>query len=388
MPAKISVCNMLTAALFTAFSSTVLADNVPAPRGWDDTTVDGVRILKKDVTTIQIRPWQSLEGQTIDTWFESLENTPPEGAQFMSSRGVKTDDTTGAYSVLRTVVFGDNEGTSLLYACPGSNGYAQLSSMNITDSAFLDSMAGGMFIHRVCENAEQPDAHSLSAGQTPDSQSLSKETSQSSATAIKGSASSELLELRGILAMGIQADGTFGVTDDFIALFSDGSYTSDLATTFNDSIEASKNKKPKKWGTWRGGEKTLSLRGYNDNDFEETNGSWRIEPSPEDYRLSGCFGRLTSNSGGDYTSSTIVGVARTWCFWPDGRFTNSSAAFGSSSEVSMGVSDKARGSYRIDGYVAQFTYDDGHKITTAFGYASNKGDHVLINGRRFMGAKR
>ena len=82
--------------------------------------------------------------------------------------------------------------------------------------------------------------------------------------------------------MGFQAGGTFGVTDDFIALFSDGSYTSDLATTFNDSIRASKNKKPKKWGTWRGDDKTLSIRGYNDNDFEETK-SWRIEPSPEDY---------------------------------------------------------------------------------------------------------
>ena len=197
-----------------------------------------------------------------------------------------------------------------------------------------------------------------------------------------------LVELRGIIVMGIQGDGTFGVGDDFIALFDDGSYTSDLANTFNDSIDVSKRKKPKKWGHWRTHKDTIELRDHNDSDFEETSGSWRIEPVGEDHRLSGCFGRLSSNSGGEYTGSTIVGVARTWCFWPDGRFTNASTAFGSSSDVSMGVSDKSRGSYRIDGYVALITYDDGHTITAAFGYANDKGDHILLNGRRFMGAKR
>ena len=204
----------------------------------------------------------------------------------------------------------------------------------------------------------------------------------------KDSTPEGLVELRGIIAMGIQADGTFGVGDDFIAIFDDGSYTSDLANTFNDRIDVSKREKPKKWGHWRARNETIELRGHSDNDFEETMGSWRIEPNDEDHRLSGCFGRLGSNSGGDYTGRTIVGVARTWCFWPDGRFTNSSTAFGSSSELSMGVSDKARGSYRIDDYIAQFTYDDGHTITAAFGYADDKGNHVLINGRRFMGAKR
>ena len=208
------------------------------------------------------------------------------------------------------------------------------------------------------------------------------------ADTVKDNAPEGLVELRGIIAMGIQADGTFGVGDDFIALFDDGSYTSDLANTFIEGIDVSKRKKPKRWGHWRARNETIELRGHKDNEFEETMGSWRIEPSGEDHRLSGCFGRLNSSSGGDYTGSTIVGVARTWCFWPDGRFTNSSATFGSSSDLSMGVSDKAQGSYRIDDYVAKFTYDDGHTITAAFGYASDEGNHILVNGRRFMGSNK
>lgn len=51
-------------------------------------------------------------------------------------------------------------------------------------------------------------------------------------------------------------------------------------------------------------------------------------------------------------------------------------------------SPKARGRYQIAGYVAKFNYDDGHEVTAAFGYASTKGNHILLNGKRFMGSKR
>ena len=402
MLAKACFFKLLATTFFivfsTAFSKPSLADNIRAPEGWDDTTVNGMRVLTKPRSTIRVGPWQSLEGQTIDVWLGSMENTPPEGARIIVSKGIVKEAAAGAYTVYREVAFGDSTGFSLLYACPGGNGYARLTTLDVTDSGLRDALEGGLFIQEVCEKEEKPSvqatadsarlAHIAITNATSTTQALSDKPSYSSGTAAPGNAPAGLLELRGIIVMGIQGDGTFGVTDDFIALFNDGSYTSDLANTFNDSIEASKNKKPKKWGQWRTDKTTLSLRGQGDSDFEETSGSWRIEPNPKDHRLSGCFGRLTSNSGGDYTGSTIVGVARTWCFWPDGRFTNASSAFGNSSDVSMGVSDKARGSYRIDGYVAQFTYDDGHTITAAFGYANDEGNHILLNGRRFMGAKR
>ena len=200
-----------------------------------------------------------------------------------------------------------------------------------------------------------------------------------------------LVEVRGMITYGIQAGGMYGTTEDFIALFDDGTYSRDLPRTFGVSKAESKAERPNYWGQWRkrGGE--LELKGIaSDTEFDTTSGDWLAVPGGQDHKLSGCYGRLTSTSGADYLSGTTVGLARTWCFYPSGRFTNNSTAFGSSSNpgVSMRVSDKARGRYRIDGNMARFVYDDGHEVMAVFGYINEDRTHIMLNGKRFMGSKK
>ncbi|MEL6868895.1 MAG: hypothetical protein AAFO81_03755 [Pseudomonadota bacterium] len=398
------------AICIASLSAHALAETVRAPKGWNDTTADGIRVVSNAKATVRVHPWQHLGGQSLDAWLKEMEQTPPDGTRLISSGGVKRETVPGAYSVLRKVAFADSKGHAVLYACPGGNGYARLMTLDVVNGNFKDTFVGAMFGEKICKKAPKPTVvaqtvitEEREAEPVPDSPPVETTSvpvepsvnptpvpaaSRSKSTQANTKAPDGLLELRGVIVMGIQPGGMFGITDDFLAMFDDGSYTEDLVTTFADGVQTSRRKNPKSWGTWRKRGDTVELREPGDNSYEKTRGTWRIAPSPEDYRLSGCFGRLNTSSGADYTSGTTVGVARTWCFWPDGRFTNSSTAFGSSSNASMRVSDKARGSYRIDGYVAHFVYDDGHTVTAAFGYASKDGNHLLLNGKRFQGAKR
>jgi hypothetical protein len=198
-----------------------------------------------------------------------------------------------------------------------------------------------------------------------------------------------LKEPRGVIIMGIQANGMFGFTEKFIALYDDGAYTNDLTTAFDQGVAHSKQKNPKSWGSWRIHNEKLELKKDRDESFEKTRGDWIARAATKARMLSGCYGRLTTNNGADYTSGTTVGVARTWCFWPDGGFTNSSTAFGNTKTAGgihmKSTSPKTRGRYFLNGYTAHFIYGDGHEIQAAFCFANEKKSHIVLNGKRFMG---
>ncbi|MES9941203.1 MAG: hypothetical protein ABW104_11140 [Candidatus Thiodiazotropha sp. 6PLUC2] len=201
---------------------------------------------------------------------------------------------------------------------------------------------------------------------------------------------SDLKELRGVIVMGIQPSGMFGLTDDFIALFNDGTYTSDLETLFAHNPQISKQQNPASWGQWqmRESDNQLLLKESDDSNFNDTRGNWIARPASKGEALSGCFGRVTT-SGDAYDSDTTVGLAQTWCFWKNGRFTNSSTAFGHSTsavDVSMlSISPKARGRYSVENYTIRLIYDDGYEIQAAFCFTNERKNHITLNGKRFMG---
>jgi hypothetical protein len=201
---------------------------------------------------------------------------------------------------------------------------------------------------------------------------------------------SGLREIRGVIVMGWQPGGTYGLTEEFIALFNDGTYSDDLKTTFGRSKEYSKQENPNSWGEWRlrQSDSELELKEHDDTTFEDTRGNWVARTATNGEALSGCFGRLTT-SGSAYDGDTVVGLAQTWCFWENGRFTNSSTAFGNSSsgiDITMhSVSPKSRGRYYVSGYTINLVYDDGHSIQAAFCFANEDRDHITLNGKRFMG---
>ena len=398
---------LLAFAIVSAFGISRADADVAPPNGWTEELVGDTRVVSNGNATVVIQPWQSLGGQTAEEWLRGLEQNDPEDGKLLSSEGVKPETVQGAYSILRHADFDGEKGYAILYACPGHPNEARLLTLDVKDGGFFDTLAGASFGETVCKEAIAALPHQGQSTATASETEPSKDADATSETAAvtgkNGKAPNETLsgalppvknldglkEVRGVIVYGIQPGGMFGTTEDFIALFEDGSYSSDLPRTFGVSKEASKKKRPKYWGQWRlrGGE--LELKDADDDVFDTTLGDWIAVAGTTDQKLSGCFGNLTSTSGADYTSGTTVGLARSWCFYPNGRFTNKASAYGSSSNpgVAMNVSNKAQGRYRIDGNVARFAYDDGHEVIAAFGFINEDQSHIMLNGKRFMGKK-
>lgn len=376
------------------------ADLARAPSGWSEATTAEGRVLSKGSSRIVVGHWIDLDGRSLEAHMQILERTVPDNAQFVSSRGVKPERVDGAFAVTRRIKLDGKSGQSVLYGCPGKPGFARVLSLTIESSKFGDAISGGMFLEKACKNepkggaeeaapivlakTDSPPQAREDRGNIPASANPATRVSPAPLPPVEKLEG--LKELRGVIVFGIQAGGMFGLTEDFIALFEDGTYSSDLPRTFGKSKAISRSKRPKYWGHWRMRSGELELKGTGDSDFDDTSGNWLAPGGDTDHRLSTCYGNITSSSGGDYTSGTTVGLARSWCFYPNGRFTNKASAYGSSSSpsVSMGASNKARGRYRIDGNMARFVYDDGHEVIAAFGFVNKDRTHIMLNGKRFM----
>ncbi|MES9992147.1 MAG: hypothetical protein ABW098_09350 [Candidatus Thiodiazotropha sp.] len=194
-----------------------------------------------------------------------------------------------------------------------------------------------------------------------------------------------LKELRGTMEYGIQPAGTYGLTGKVVALFDDDSFTRKLGVVFSKGTERAKKENPEIWGKWRLKGKKLELKDAKDSKFGKTYGNWVAEPGKKDMKLKGCYGNITSSSGGMINGIT-KGQSSSWCFNPDGRFAYGAAGYGTQIfdvDTSKRGMSKA-GYYRIDKYAAHFIFDDGTDITTAFCFLDDEKEHIAINGKRLM----
>jgi len=401
---RVRVFALLVLSLGAATNS--VAKEIASPSGWSVDANGSQRVLTKGTSRIVIGPWESLQGQSIEQWLDARKSIVPGGVEFVSVGKIKkeTGGSSEYYYVTQKIKIKGKSGSGSVLACPGKEGVVRLQQMHFAARNFLDAMSAGTWLDRVC--TEEPKGSVVTSAGTSQqiADSPSTVSGQTRSPAIAGERVNSLLstdalppvntldglkEVRGVIVYGIQAGGMFGTTEDFIALFEDGTYSSDLPRTFGVSKAASKKKKPNYWGTWRFRNDKLELKDFNDRAFDTTSGDWVADGGKNDQRLTGCYGNITSTSGADYTSGTTVGLARSWCFYPNGRFTNKASAYGSSSNpgVAMGVSNKARGRYRIDGNMARFVYDDGHEVISAFGFINKDRTHIMLNGKRFMGKK-
>lgn len=177
-----------------------------------------------------------------------------------------------------------------------------------------------------------------------------------------------LAAMYGIAVFRILPSGYFGLDDDAILAFEDGSYTEDLRGVMRDGVDASRAANPDDWGIWRERGGALELQGANDTSFEEPTNAWVIEPGAVDERLDGCFtatggvGPLAGGGIGSVDFSTV-------CFWPDATFTHERAVWAQGPGSSVVALPKGTaGAYRVDGNSIQFDYNDGRKERLAFGF--------------------
>ncbi|WP_036152065.1 hypothetical protein [Maribacter forsetii] len=221
--------------------------------------------------------------------------------------------------------------------------------------------------------------------QTTTKEAVINEISETSLS--PGKAPDGLVELRGLLGTGMQSTGMVGTTSNVIALFKDGTFTSDIGYTFSAGVAASKRKNPKNWGQWRMRNNELELKEYDQAQFEEAS-DWLTEPASKDLKLNGCYGNITSSSYSGYGGGSTVGNASSWCFKSNGRFSHSKTGFANATgdvRGSTSSNKKSGGKYYLSDYTARFIYDDGTEVTTSFCFLNKKKTHIAINGKRLMG---
>lgn len=185
-----------------------------------------------------------------------------------------------------------------------------------------------------------------------------------------------LAAMYGIIVFRLLPSGFFGPTDDAILAFEDGSYTEDITGVMRDGIAASRANRPNDWGEWRGSAGSLELREAGESEFDETSGSWLVEPGGTDERINGCYsavggvGPLGDDGIGNVNFSTV-------CFFTDGRFTHDRTLWAQSPSVDLTSSNGTSwGRYRIDGNAIKFVYDSGQITPAAFGFSNREAGAV------------
>ena len=78
---------------------------VQAPDGWQDEIIDGQRVVSNGNAFVTIGVWSALQEVAISEWLRGFEYQDPQAGKVLSSEGVKRDDQSGAYYVVRKVQF-------------------------------------------------------------------------------------------------------------------------------------------------------------------------------------------------------------------------------------------------------------------------------------------
>ena len=125
---------------------------VKAPDGWQDEIIDGQRVVSNGNAFVTIGVWSALQEVAISEWLRGFEYQDPQAGKVLSSEGVKRDDRSGAYYVVRKVQFEEQAGVSVLSACPGQAGHARLTTLDVRNGNLRDMFTAGTFVEEVCEN--------------------------------------------------------------------------------------------------------------------------------------------------------------------------------------------------------------------------------------------
>ncbi|MDF4202090.1 hypothetical protein PXD56_03950 [Maribacter sp. SA7] len=227
---------------------------------------------------------------------------------------------------------------------------------------------------------------SLASNQTATTPTVTTSVETSGEALSPGDAPKGFLELRGVLKRGF-SNGMLSTTSGVIALFKDGTYTSDIGRTFSKGIAASKSEKPNRWGQWRMRNNDLEIKAHGKTEYKDAR-DWLTEPATKNLKLNNCYGNITSRSTEGYGGGSTVGNASSWCFKNNGRFAHSKTGFANANggvRGSTSSSNKTGGRYYLSNYVARFVYDDGTEVTTSFCFLNEKKTHIAINGKRLTG---
>ncbi|WP_207511915.1 hypothetical protein [Longitalea luteola] len=204
-------------------------------------------------------------------------------------------------------------------------------------------------------------------------------------------------DIKGIV---INLEYSYGVGGSVISeytpylLLNDGSiYSNPVASPYEFNVAVSKQREPKKWGTWKLSGNAISVNwpARNKSERWEKNWFW-ARPAAGNEKIEGAFTNIASMGSSVMGGNVRTVSSKNILFNTFGRFALTSVGVGTNyTDYSIATSAYSKkdeaGSYSLNGYSIEFRFNNGTTMRRAFYfYPKDKahfgiGNHVYVQKR-------
>jgi hypothetical protein len=177
-------------------------------------------------------------------------------------------------------------------------------------------------------------------------------------------------------------------------LLNDGTiYSNPVVSPYEFNVGLSKQREPKKWGTWKisGGAISVNWPGRNKSEKWEKNWFW-ARPAAGNEKIEGAFTSMIGTGNGTMNGNVVTVSSKNILFNTLGRFALTGVGVGTSyTDYNIATSAYSKkdeaGSYSLNGYSIELRFNNGTTMRRAFYfYPKDKahfgiGSHVYVQKR-------
>ena len=202
-------------------------------------------------------------------------------------------------------------------------------------------------------------------------------------------------EIKGVV---INLEYSYGVGGAVISeytpylLLNDGSlYSNPVVSPYEFDVALSKQREPKKWGTWKisGGAITVTWPGRNKSERWEKNWFW-ARPAAGNEKMEGAFTNIAGAGNTAMGGNVMTVSSKNILFNTLGRFALTGVAVGNNNYTDYGVATSAyskkdeAGAYILNGYSIELRFNNGTTMRRAFYFYPKDKAHFGIGNHVYM----
>jgi hypothetical protein len=202
-------------------------------------------------------------------------------------------------------------------------------------------------------------------------------------------------EIKGVV---INLEYSYGVGGAVISeyapylLLNDGSlYSNPVVSPYEFDVALSKQREPKKWGTWKisGGAITVTWPGRNKSERWEKNWFW-ARPAAGNEKMEGAFTSIAGAGNTAMGGNVMTVSSKNILFNTLGRFALTSVAVNNNNYTDYGIATSAyskkdeAGAYILNGYSIELRFNNGTTMRRAFYFYPKDKAHFGIGNHVYM----
>jgi hypothetical protein len=201
-------------------------------------------------------------------------------------------------------------------------------------------------------------------------------------------------EIKGIVLNLEYSYGVGGaVTSEYTPylLLNDGSlYSNPIVSPYELDVALSKQREPKKWGTWRISGKTILVTWPGRNKSEKWNKNWFwARPAAGSEKIEGAFSSMSGMGTSPIGGNVVTGSSKNILFNTKGRFALAGVSVGTNyTDYNISTSAYSKkdesGSYTLNGYSIELKFNNGTTMRRAFYFYPKDKAHLGIGNHMYV----